>query len=57
MWAANKQKSYAIYSTVVMNEDDKTFEWARKGVYTDALSRIGKPVLFASFIEKDSRKV
>lgn len=57
MWAAINHKLYTIYGGVTeMNNDNKTMEWARRGVFIDALSRVGKPKLFIPSLEIDPSK-
>ena len=54
MWAVIKNKPYAIYGGVSeMSVHNQTMEWARRGVYGDALSRVGQRKLFIPTLEID----
>lgn len=48
MWAASTRNRYAKYGVVQLNDNNKTQEWARRGVHNDSLtrSRNGQDKLF-----------
>lgn len=56
MDAANSGKEFAIYGGTEMSEDNITFEKARRGIYEEAIKRVGKKGMFIDSIEEDPRK-
>lgn len=57
MDAANTGKEFAIYGGATMSDENKNIEWARKGVYEDAIARTGSTELFGHSHEIDPRNV